>query len=598
MDRIAKLQAKLRKAQAELAAFAESKKALKALEAEEQALAVHEKELPAPVIAWAQACEQYEKEVIDSLSQLQKKYNNKQSKISHSFAPVYRKDKEEDIQLTEEQQAAYDVLESGRNVFLTGKAGTGKSHLTRYFIHRMEQKRRNILVCAPTGIAALNIGGATLHRTFAAPTRLISPYEQCKSKECQKVIDKADIILIDEISMCRIDLFEFVVNSILESHERTGKKIQLVVIGDFFQLPPVLRYEDEQDYAKMYGHKLYAFESEKWQRMAFQCIELREVIRQKDHNLATALNNIRLGIPDFTLLSKRLFSDDDPEAITICGLNKEALSINQQRLAELKGRSQQYIASAWGWDDTVVPVDKSIELKKDARIILVANDREGRWVNGSLATVTKLLQDSIVVRLDNGTVHEVERYTWEIKEYHVHKRHDGTYFINTDIVGQFTQLPVKLAYAITIHRSQGQTYDKVNIHPDGIFAEGMLYVALSRCRSLEGMRIVGQLRPNQIIISGSVKNFYTTFLKQTPKVATQKGGIESVNIRTFSKSHGEEMRQEILKLIRNCPIITIDELAENLGIRRNAVQKHVNRLKDAGIIVRTGARKNGQWWVV
>ena len=575
MDKIAKLQAKLSKAQAD---------------------AVREKELPASVIAWAQACEQRDKEVIDSLSQ----YNNKKSKISHSSVPVNRKDIEENIQLTEEQQAAYDVLESGRNVFLTGKAGTGKSHLTRYFIHRMEQKRKNILVCAPTGIAALNIGGATLHRTFAAPTRLISPYEQCKSKECQKVIDKADIILIDEISMCRVDLFVFVVNSILASHERTGKKIQLVVIGDFFQLPPVLRNEDKHDYAKMYEHKLYAFESEKWQRMAFQCIELREVIRQKDHDLATALNNIRLGIPDFTLLKKRLFSEDDPEAITICGQNKEALSINQQRLAELKGRSQQYIASAWGWDDTVVPVDKSIELKKDARIILVANDREGRWVNGSLATVTKLLQDSIVVRLDNGSVHEVERYTWEIKEYHVHKRHDGTYYISTDIVGQFTQLPVKLAYAITIHRSQGQTYDKVNIRPDGIFAEGMLYVALSRCRSLEGMRIVGQLRPNKIIISGSVRNFYTTFLKTAPKVATKKGGIESVNviIRAFSKSHGEEMRQEILKLIRNCPIITIDKLAENLGIRRSAVQKHVNRLKDAGIIVRTGARKNGQWWVV
>lgn len=592
MDKIAKLQAKLRKVQVELAALAETEKAL---EAEKQALAVHEKEIPASVMAWAQACEQRDKEVIESLSQY---YNNKKSKISHSSVPVYRKDKEEDILLTEEQQAAYDMLESGRNVFLTGKAGTGKSHLTRYFIRRMEQKRKNILVCAPTGIAALNIGGTTLHRTFAAPTRLISPYEQCKSKECQKVIDKADIILIDEISMCRVDLFDFVVNSILASHERTGKKIQLVVIGDFFQLPPVLRNEDKQDYVKMYGHKLYAFESEKWQRMAFQCIELREVIRQKDHNLATALNNIRLGIPDFTLLSKRLFSDDDPEAITICGLNKEALSINQQRLAELKGRSQQYIACAWGWDDTVVPVDKSIELKKDARIILVANDREGRWVNGSLATVTKLLQDSIVVRLDNGTVHEVERYTWEIKEYHVHKRHDGTYYIDTDIVGQFTQLPIKLAYAITIHRSQGQTYDKVNIHPDGIFAEGMLYVALSRCRSLEGMRIVGQLRPNQIIISQSVRNFYTTFWKTVPKVATKKGGIESVNIRTFSKFQGEEMRQEILKLIRSCPIITIDEIAENLGIRRSAVQKHVNRLKDAGIIVRTGARKNGQWWVV
>ena len=126
----------------------------------------------------------------------------------------------------------------------------------------------------------------------------------------------------------------------------------------------------------------------------------------------------------------------------------------------------------------------------------------------------------------------------------------------------------------------------------------MLYVALSRCRSLEGMRIVGQLRFDQLLISGVVKNFYTTFFKCNPKAAAKKGGIESVNVRTYSKSHGEEMRQEILQLIRSCPTITIDELAENLGIRRSAVQKHVNRLKDAGIIVRTGARKNGQWWVV
>lgn len=518
------------------------------------------------------------------------------------------------ITLTSEQNAAMRVLLSGKSVFLTGKAGTGKSYLTRAFIEESKKAGKNILVCAPTGIAALNVGGATLHRTFAVPTEILNTHDECKKEKNLKIIDKADIILIDEISMCRIDLFRFVAKTIVSSQDRTGRKKQVVVVGDFFQLPPVLKYEEKKDFQKIYGKKLYAFESLLWQEMGFMKVELSEVVRQKDPDFMTALNKIREGISDFSIFPA--FTEDDLEAITICGRNDEADQINRQQLSRLT-KKRIYEARCYGLNDA--PTAQSLELGEGARVIMLANDEHGRWANGTLAVVTALLKDRIMIKVAEGNEYEVEYYTWETKEYELRKRSDGSYVIETYVTGSFSQIPVKLAYAITIHRSQGQTYDKVNIHPEGIFAEGQLYVALSRGRSLKGIRIIGKLTEKQLKVSGKVVDFYKAFntLMTTTcqrggqenvktkevviKENTERGGQENVKKerkRSFSTYIGKTTRNRILDLIKDNPYITSLKMVKYLNMNRSAIQKHLVKLAAEGWLIRSGSKKTGRWEVV
>jgi len=527
------------------------------------------------------------------------------------------------ITLTATQEKAMGVLLSGENVFLSGKAGTGKSLLTRVFIHKSMKAGKNVLVCAPTGIAALNIGGATLHRTFAVPTELFSSSSECESKKCLEVIDKADIILIDEISMCRIDLFRFVANTIISSQDRTRRKKQIVVVGDFFQLPPVLRSEDKRHFKKLYGSKLYAFESVLWKDLNFVYVELEEVIRQKDGKLMQALNNIREGIPDLTLFKE--YEDDNPDAIAICGRNDEAYALNRQQLRKL-GKTCVYEAHSWGINDNA-PTEYQLELAVGARVILLANDDNGRWANGTLAVVKALFPEKIMISV-GGKKYELGYHTWETKEYHLRRRFGGRYMVETDVVGSFSQLPVKLAYAITIHRSQGQTYESVNIHPEGIFAEGQLYVALSRGRTLDGIRIVGHLTEKQLKVSPKVIDFYKSlkgvdfnmlltttcarggqesvkskvdFNKPNPCEVVERGGQETVkksaSKKSFSTYKGKATRNRIFDLMKSNPYITSLQLANTLNINRSAVQKHLTKLSAGGWIRRSGSKKAGRWEV-
>ena len=407
--------------------------------------------------------------------------------------------------LNEEQRKVFASFVSGANLYITGKGGSGKSFLTRYIIDYCHQKERKVLICAPTGIAALNIGGSTIHRIFSAPSSIIEPGDRCKKKKQLEIIEAAEVIIIDEISMCRVDLFEYVANTLLHMKKRK----QLVLVGDFYQLPPVLTPKDTKAFSVFYGNRLYAFESNLWQKLQLQTMELQSSMRQKDKAFVKTLDNIREGIPDFSVFKN---SSPDPMALTICGTNDEADKINKENINWLKkqgAKISKVEAKVTGTvDSSEKPTDEVLTLCTGARVVMLCNDKNNTWVNGSFGTIIEIKDNGLKIRIeDNGSEVSVERYKWTYLEYDVESTEDGKKKLVTKERGLFEQYPVRLAWAITIHKSQGQTYERVNVCAENIFAEGQLYVALSRCKTIEGMHISGKLTDSKVIASDAVKHF-------------------------------------------------------------------------------------------
>ena len=410
-------------------------------------------------------------------------------------------------QLNEEQEKVFYSFKKGANIFLCGKGGSGKSFLTRYIIDYCKKSNKSVLICAPTGIAALNIGGSTVHRVFKVPARILQKGERCYEKKKLETIAKADVIIIDEISMCRIDVFEYVAWTLFYMKP----KKQLLFVGDFYQLPPVLPSQDGSAFSKIYGNKLFAFESEMWTKLELQTMELQTSMRQKDKAFVEALDNIRAGQPDFSL-----FQTDkpvDPTALTVCGTNKEADEKNQAQMKNLVKQGAKIYNFSASIDGVVepseYPTEREMTLCVGARIVMLNNDSDERWVNGTMATVAYVNDDILIVRIEGkeGASVEVKRNKWTFLDYKVTKTKDGDSKLGVVERGTFEQFPVRLAWAITIHKSQGQTFDRVNVDISSIFAEGQLYVALSRCRTLAGMRIIGKLTDNKVKTSDAVLKF-------------------------------------------------------------------------------------------
>ena len=415
--------------------------------------------------------------------------------------------KKVELKLNEEQEKVFYSFKEGANIFLCGKGGSGKSFLTRFIIDYCNKNNMSVLICAPTGIASLNIGGSTIHRVFKVPARILQKGERCHEKKKLETIAKADVIIIDEISMCRIDVFEYVAKTLL--HFKPKK--QLLFVGDFYQLPPVLPSQDSSAFTQIYGNKLFAFESEMWNMLDLRTMELQTSMRQKDKAFVEALDNIRAGQPDFSL-----FQTDkpaDPTALTVCGTNREADEKNQTQIKNLVKQGAK-IYKFTSFIDGIVepseyPTDREMTLCVGARIVMLNNDPDERWVNGSFATVANVNDNILIVRIEGkeGAVVEVKRNKWTFLDYKVTKTKDGVTKLGAVERGTFEQYPVRLAWAITIHKSQGQTYDRVNVDISSIFAEGQLYVALSRCRTLAGMRIIGKLTDNKVKTSDAVLKF-------------------------------------------------------------------------------------------
>ena len=461
------------------------------------------------------------------------------------------------IELTPSQEQAFKLLDAGLNVFLTGKAGTGKSFLVDYFVAKHSEK--NIVKCAPTGVAALNIEGATIHRTYGVPLGVLDHHGVCTSPEKLDVLKKADVILIDEISMCRIDVFEYVIRSL----NRVGiRNKQLILVGDFYQLPPVLTPADTPTFNQLYGNRLYAFESDLWNSSNLLTLELTEVKRQNEKRFLDSLSNIREGIPDFSVFQIANRADDN--AVSLCPTKAKAKEINDGHLRQLPNH-KHYMASIMGSVlESDMVADKELVLAEDARIIMLVNDTGGRWVNGSMGTVTELSDNHITVQIDNGGECRVDPYTWSIKEYVLEEDEETREKrVVEKEIGSFTQFPLKLAWAITIHKSQGQTYDKVNIY-NGFFANGQMYVALSRCKTLNGLHTMGNLIPSQLKCSVAVKNFMIT-------------SIEESNLKVIRIL--KELKEQKIERISNCAggVKAIETSINNALIQIRDLKEHITQ---------------------
>ena len=447
--------------------------------------------------------------------------------------------------LTPSQERAFELFKDGHNLFLTGKGGSGKSFLTRHIINYCNKNDRSVIVCAPTGIAAINVGGSTIHRTFKVPIGIINPRDYLYLKDISKeeraklsdkakkeqekldVIRKADVLIIDEISMCRLDVFGYVARTLMNYE---GKPKQVLLVGDFFQLPPVLSQKTGElnawELIDEYAGKLFAFESEEWKLLNIRTIELTENMRQKDEVFIKALDDIREGNPNFAPFGKKQCPITD--AIILCPNNGMALEENRNRFSELVRRGakrQCYEEEVSGelsdsCDSDVEKyrvTSKKLELCVGARVIVLVNDKDGAYVNGDMGAVTGLDEISIEVLLDKGRQIILTRYTWSIQEYQMIEKKNKTTGKKEKVptlveIGTIKQIPVKLAWAISVHKSQGQTYEKCNIKC-GFWAAGQMYVALSRCRSLGGLRILGELRENELLCSESVKSFMETSIE-------------------------------------------------------------------------------------
>lgn len=438
---------------------------------------------------------------------------------------------EEERTFTLGQAEAMDALLSGRNVFLSGNAGTGKSYVLNAFIEELEEREVPYLAMAPTGIAAQNLhNGTTIHRTLQVGFGVLDPHDENKKTLTRKVLNKAEVIIIDEVSMCRIDLFERVMNMVLAAKRVSGRK-QVVLVGDFFQLPPVVTDDDRKVLMQLWpgNDDGYAFKSQLWKGMDFEPHVLTEVVRQSDPEFIGQLNRARIGDRDcIAYFNERSISDRKraPEDdLWLCATNRMASTINDERVGELErmgARARTYTAYSYGdVKPSDKPTDDKLRLVEGARVMLLANMPDHGLANGSLGTISEVGADSVVVEFDDCEYPvEVTEKEWKVLKSSVRDfiGDDGNpaQELVTDTVGAFTQIPLRLAFAITIHKSQGQTFERCAVHSK-VFGAGMLYVALSRCTTFDGLTVWPKIERQRLYANESVIEFYDSLAVKTEK---------------------------------------------------------------------------------
>lgn len=420
------------------------------------------------------------------------------------------------LTLSEEQQAlAQEIEETTAHFFVTGKAGTGKSVLLQ---HIKQTSKKQFVVVAPTGVAALNVGGQTIHSLFKIPPSFIQPDSLKIDAKTIPLLKKVEMVIVDEISMVRCDLMD-AIDSLLRQARGNSEPfggVQMVVFGDLYQLPPVITDPELKRYFQENNDGFYFFNAHAWQGADLQIRELKKIFRQSDEEFIHILNAIRVGDVSSSILQelndRTVREIPQSGVVTLATTNSTVAAINTRHLSSLADTEHLYTAVITGtMEESSFPTEKQLRLKKQAQVMFLKNDKDKRWANGSIGVIEELGKDEIRVSID-GTTHTVTRETWNKIRY---LYNTDTQAVESETVSSFTQFPLRLAWAITIHKSQGQTYGSVVIDlGSGAFSHGQSYVALSRCRSLEGLYLKRAIYQRDIIVDPAIVHFMSKALRR------------------------------------------------------------------------------------
>lgn len=483
------------------------------------------------------------------------------------------------------------INKTDRNLFITGKAGTGKTT----FLHKIKNESlKRMVIVAPTGVAAINAKGVTIHSFFQMPFGPILPNQIANTSNAQRkfsktkidIIKSLDLVIIDEISMVRADLLDGI-DQVMRRYKNKNKVFggaQVLMIGDLQQLAPVVR-PNEWSLLQQYYNTVYFFSSKAYQEANVVSIELKHIYRQKNEDFIKILNEIRndsLSDASAKILNKRYNPTFSPAKedgyITLTTHNKRANSINESELNKLKYKSYFFDAEVSGkFNENAFPNDEKLELKVGAQVMFIKNDSspEKRYFNGKIGTITDVSRENVTVQCANEVDEIVtEKEHWDNVNYSINEE---TKEIKEDIIGSFSQIPLRLAWAITIHKSQGLTFDKAIIDAEASFAHGQTYVALSRCTSLEGLVLKTPITSNAIINDRTVSSFNESVEENHPD--------ETI----LNESEKQFQLNLISELLDYQPFLypttrLIDVFYKNRTSIKGEVIEHLQTIKDNGVV--------------
>ncbi|MEC8067514.1 MAG: AAA family ATPase [Pseudomonadota bacterium] len=421
----------------------------------------------------------------------------------------------DDIKLTSEFEKAFETLEyTGSHVFITGKAGTGKSTFLDYF---RKNTKKNIVVVAPTGVSALNVRGQTIHSFFGLEPRFVD-VSNIGRRRNRKTYQQIDLVIIDEISMVRADVMDGIEKVLRVNGPQQGMPfggVQMCVIGDLFQLPPVITGEEEEYFKRFYNSPFF-FDAHSFDMGDFELVRFNNIFRQQEDGFIDTLNRVRVGhkTPEIlNFLNERhgVDMEDYQSSVTLCSTNKIANTLNQSKLKELKGTPYTFKGDVKGEFDSEtgrLPCPERLVLKEGAQVMFVKNDPDKRWVNGTIGRVVNLSLKNVEVEIfKNGEPrrYKIEQEKWPSIRYSFDEEEDK---LVEEEIGSFSQYPLILAWAITIHKSQGKTLDSAIIDLGrGAFAPGQLYVALSRCRHFDKIALKKPIQARDIKCDERILSF-------------------------------------------------------------------------------------------